>query len=135
VEFDLGRLREWIDNALVDEGDRGENIGKRPVYRYSYRHYRRVLQVLRRYARGIKGRDEILIMLFLNGHGVKPFEVRELIAQELLTHGPSSMLSCGRHGSMRKGKFHPSTRRAWFAALDRVTNDSSKQESFFLPTK
>jgi len=82
VEFDLGRLNEWIDNALVDEGDRGENVGKSPVYRYGCRHYRRVLQVLRLYSRGIKSVDQILIMLFLDGHGVKPFEVREPIARE-----------------------------------------------------
>ena len=97
------------------EGDRGGNVGKRPVYRYSCRHYRRVLQVLRIYARGIKGRDEILIMLFLNGHGVKPFEVREPMGGTSKAR-PSSMLSCGRRGSTRKGKFHPSTKRAWFAA-------------------
>jgi hypothetical protein len=82
VEFDLGRLNEWIDNALVEEGDRGENVGKRPVYRYGCHHYRRVLQVLKLYSRGIKSADQILIMLFLNGHGVKPFEVREPIARE-----------------------------------------------------
>ena len=82
MEFDLGRLNEWIDNALVDERDRGENLGKRPVYSYGCRHYRRVLQVLKLYSRGIKSADQIRIMLFLNGHGVKPFEVREPIARE-----------------------------------------------------
>ena len=82
MEFDLGRLNEWIDNALVDEGDRGENVGKRPVYRYGCRHYRRILQVLKLYSRGINGHDQILIALFFNGHGVKPFEVREPIARE-----------------------------------------------------
>jgi hypothetical protein len=82
VEFDLGRLNEWIDNALVDEGDRGENVGKRPVYRYGCRHYRRVLQVLRLYSRGIKSTDRILIMLFLNRHGVKAHEVREPLVRE-----------------------------------------------------
>ena len=75
-------LNAWIDEGLVDEGDRGGNVGKRPVYRYSSRHYRRVLLVLKLYSRGIRSRDQILIMLFLNGHGVKPFEVREPIARE-----------------------------------------------------
>ena len=75
-------LNAWIDEGLVDEGDRGGNVGKRPVYRYSCRHYRRVLLVLKLYSRGIRSRDQILIMLFLNGHGVKPFEVREPIARE-----------------------------------------------------
>jgi hypothetical protein len=41
-----------------------------------------VLLVLKLYSRGIRSRDQILIMLFLNGHGVKPFEVREPIARE-----------------------------------------------------
>jgi len=81
-KFKPSLLNRWIYEGLLAEGDRGGNVGKQPVYRYSYRHYRRVLQVLRLYARGIKGRNEILIMLFLNGHGVKPFEVREPIAQE-----------------------------------------------------
>ena len=75
-------LNAWIDEGLVDEGDRGGNVGKRPVYRYSCRHYRRVLLVLKLYSRGIRSCDQILIMLFLNGHGVKPFEVREPIARE-----------------------------------------------------
>jgi hypothetical protein len=82
VEFDLGRLKEWIDNALVDEGDRGENVGQRPVYRYGCRHYRRILQVLRLYSRDIKSTDRILIMLFLNRHGVKAHEVREPLVRE-----------------------------------------------------
>ena len=75
-------LNAWIDEGLVDEGDRGGNVGKRPVYRYSCRHYRRVLLVLKLYSRGIRSCDQILIMLFLNGHGVKPFEAREPIARE-----------------------------------------------------
>jgi hypothetical protein len=58
------------------------NVGQRPVYRYGRRHYRRVLQVLRLYARGIRQTDEILIMLFLNSYGVKPHEVREPLARE-----------------------------------------------------
>jgi hypothetical protein len=37
---------------------------------------------LRDSLRGIRSRDQILIMLFLNGHGVKPFEVREPIGRE-----------------------------------------------------
>jgi hypothetical protein len=81
-KFKPSLLNRWINEGLLPEGNRGGNVGKQPVYRYSCRHYRRVLQVVRLYARGIKGRDEILIMLFLNGHGVKPFEVREPIAQE-----------------------------------------------------
>ncbi len=81
-KFKPSLLDRWINEGLVAEGDRGGNVGKRPVYRYSCRHYRRVLQVLKLYFRGIRSRDQILIMLFLNGHGVKPFEVREPIARE-----------------------------------------------------
>jgi hypothetical protein len=82
VEFDAALLDEWITKGVVAKGDRGKNVGKRPVFRYGCRHYRRVLQVLRFYSRGIKSADQILIMLFLNGRGVKPFEAREPIARE-----------------------------------------------------
>ncbi len=82
VKFRKSLLDEWIDEGLVAKGDRLKNVGKRPVYRYSCRHYRRVLQVLRLYARGIGQTDEILIMLFLNRYGVKPHEVREALARE-----------------------------------------------------
>jgi hypothetical protein len=81
-KFTTSLLNRWINEGLLAEGDRGGNVGKHPVYRYSCRHYRRVLQVLRLYARGLNSRDAILIALFLNGHGVKPFEVREPIARE-----------------------------------------------------
>jgi hypothetical protein len=81
-KFKPSLLNRWINEGLLAEGDRGGNVGKRPVYRYSCRHYRRVLQVLKLYSRGIRSRDQILIMLFLNSHGVKPFEVREPIARE-----------------------------------------------------
>ena len=70
VKFRKSLLDEWIDEGLVAKGDRLKNAGKRPVFRYGCRHYRRVLQVLRLYARGIKQIDEILIMLFINGDGV-----------------------------------------------------------------
>jgi len=82
VKFRKSLLDGWIDKGLVPEGERLKNVGKRPVYRYGCRHYRRVLQVLKLYSRDIKGADQILIMLFLNGHGVKPFEVREPLARE-----------------------------------------------------
>jgi len=82
VIFRESLLDEWIDKGLVDEGDRGDNVGKSPVYRYGCRHYRRVLQVLKLYWRGIKRADQILIMLFLNGRGVRPYQVREPIAHE-----------------------------------------------------
>jgi hypothetical protein len=40
------------------------------------------LQILRLYGRKIKRTDAILIMLFLNGRGVKPYEVREALGRE-----------------------------------------------------
>jgi len=82
VEFRESLLDEWIDKGLVAEGDRLDNVGKRPIFRYGFRHYRRVLQVLWLYSRGIKNADQILIMLFLSGRGVKPFEVREPLLRE-----------------------------------------------------
>jgi hypothetical protein len=82
LSFKESWLDEWIDKGLVAKGDRRENLGKRPVYHYSAHHYRRVLQILRLYARKIKRTDAILIMLFLNGRGVKPYEVREALGRE-----------------------------------------------------
>jgi hypothetical protein len=82
LSFKESWLDEWIDKGLVAKGERRENLGKRPVYHYSAHHYRRVLQILRLYARKIKRTDAILIMLFLNGRGVKPYEVREALGRE-----------------------------------------------------
>jgi hypothetical protein len=96
------------------------NVGQRPVYRYGRRHYRRVLQVLRLYARGIRQTDEILIMLFLNSYGVKPHEVREPLAREF---APRSMLRRGQSGSTKKAPYRPSTRRASFGVSGRLTTD------------
>ena len=82
LSFKESWLDEWIDKGLVAEGDRRANRGKRPVYHYTRHHYRRVLQILKLYARKIKRTDAILIMLFLNGHGVRPYEVREALQRE-----------------------------------------------------
>ena len=84
VGFRESFLNEWIKQGLVvdDDRDRGDNDKKRPTYRYGRRYYRRVLQVLRLYARGIRSADQILILLFVGGHGVKPYEVREPLIRE-----------------------------------------------------
>ncbi len=84
VMFRESLLDEWIKKGLVvdDDRHRGYNHKKRPTYRYGCRYYRRILQVLRLYSRGIKSADQIFIMLFLNGGGVRPFEVREPITRE-----------------------------------------------------
>ena len=84
VTFRKSLLNEWTKKGLVfdDDRDRGDNDKKRPTYRYGCRYYRRVLQVLRLYARGVRQTDEILIMLFINRYGVKPHEVREPLARE-----------------------------------------------------
>jgi len=102
-EFRISLLNGWIDEGLVEDGDRGDNVGKRPVYRYSCRHYRRVLQVLKLYSRGIRSRDQILIMLFLNGHGVKPFEVREPIAREF-GRARTKLIGMARSPPLRPGR-------------------------------
>ena len=105
VSFRISLLNEWIDKGLVDEGDRIKNAGKRPVFRYGCRHYRRVLQVLRLYARGIKRTDEILIMLFINGHGVKPNEVREPLAREF-ARASAKINAQARSDPLRPGRPH-----------------------------
>jgi hypothetical protein len=84
VEFRESFLSEWTKQGLVvdDDRNRGDNDKKRPTYRYGCRYYRRVLQVLRLYARGIRSVDQILILLSVGGHGVKPYEVREPLIRE-----------------------------------------------------
>jgi hypothetical protein len=85
IEFRASFLNEWIKQGLVvdDDRDRGDNDKKRPTYRYGCRYYRRVLQVLRLYSRQIRSVDQILILLFVGGHSVKPYEVREPLIREL----------------------------------------------------
>jgi hypothetical protein len=82
VGFTPARFNEWMKQGLVWEGVRDRNEGKRPVYRYGYQHYRRVLQIVRLYSRGARDRDAILIQLFLKGYGVQPSEVRDALLRE-----------------------------------------------------
>jgi hypothetical protein len=86
VEFGETRLNEWIKQGLVEEGARRGNIGTRPVFRFGARHYRRVLQIILLYGRGIKDKNAVLVQLFLKGYGVRVFEVREPLRLELRRH-------------------------------------------------
>jgi hypothetical protein len=80
--FNEGLLDKWIEKGLAISGDRRENQGLRPTYRYGYRHYRRALQLVRLYAAGVRDRDAVLVQLFLSGYSVKPHEVREPLLTE-----------------------------------------------------
>jgi hypothetical protein len=82
VDFGEGRLNEWLKQGLVKEGVRGPNQGNRPVYAFSWRQYRRVLQLIRFRARGIKTVDELFLQLFLKGYGVEVHEVREPLVRQ-----------------------------------------------------
>lgn len=83
VVFTEALLSEWIDEALLAKGDRRGNKGNKPVFVYGYQHYRRTLQIIRLYSRGIKNKDAILILLFLSGYGIKPYQIREPLLKEM----------------------------------------------------
>lgn len=80
--FAIPLLNDLIKNALVPEGKRTRNRGKKPTYLYDWRCYRRVLQILRFRGLGIVGRDALLLQLFLRGYGIKPAHVRTALARE-----------------------------------------------------
>ncbi len=80
--FDQGQLDEWIKQGLTFASERGPNIGRKPVYIYGYRHYRRSLQLVRLKSQEITDRDEILVQLFIRNYGIKSHEVREALVKE-----------------------------------------------------
>ena len=80
--FDQGQLDELIKQGLTFAGERGRNIGRKPLYIYGCRHYRRTLQLVRFKSQEIKDRDEILVQLFIRNYGVKPHEVRDALGTE-----------------------------------------------------
>ena len=82
VTFGKARLEEWIKQGVALAGDRQQPKGRRQVYTYGCRHYRRVLQLLRFHTLGIKDTDEIFVQLFLRGYGVAPLEIQELLRKE-----------------------------------------------------
>ena len=83
VEFDLATpLTNGSITLLVDKGDRGETSARAglPVRLPPLSARPAGAEAL--FTRHQVAPTEILIMLFLNGHGVKPFEVREPLARE-----------------------------------------------------
>jgi hypothetical protein len=82
AEFGKSRLDEWIKQGLAFRADRKLQVGRRPIYQYGYRHYRRILQLVRLHASGLKDRDVILVQLFIRGYSVAPHEVREALLKE-----------------------------------------------------
>lgn len=81
-DFSTAQLNDLIKDGLVPEGKRLNNRGKKPVFDYDWRCYRRVLQILRLQALGIISRDALLLQLFIRGYGVKPFLVRGVLRKE-----------------------------------------------------
>jgi hypothetical protein len=119
VEFRESFLNEWIKQGLVvdDDRDRGDNERTRPTYRYGRRYYRRVLQVLRLYARGIRSVDQILILLFVGGHGVKPYEVREPLIREFARARAKLNAMARSHHLERSGNIPPKHKQSLARSL------------------
>lgn len=82
AKFGERRLDEWIKQGLAFKGDRQRPTGRRQVYGYGHRHYRRALQLIRLHARGIRDTDEMLIQLFICRYSTAAHEIREALRQE-----------------------------------------------------
>ena len=65
-DFTETTFNDLLKDHLLPPASRGENKGKRPVYLYDCRTYRRALQVVRLQAKGVIDRDAIRIQLFLH---------------------------------------------------------------------
>jgi hypothetical protein len=125
VNFGRGRLDEWIKQALAFAGDP-------PKRTYGYRHYRRVLQLIRFHAHGVKDRDELLVQLFICGYGARAHEVREALLKEFRKaraklNSPIRSIYADREGAIPAGRAKQFRREMGEA-------DGRLQRAGFVPT-
>lgn len=83
--FTIARLDDLIGSALIPEGQRVGNDGNRPRYAYGSAQYRRALQIVRLNHLGIIRRDQVRLMLFVRGYGLKACAVREALEREYVS--------------------------------------------------
>jgi hypothetical protein len=82
VSFNATRLNEWIKRRLIPGAEWEANQGRRRIYFYDCRHYRRALQLVRLYSLGIVDKDAMLVQLFIRGYSVRPRELRRPLLSE-----------------------------------------------------
>lgn len=82
VGLTAAQIDDFIKDRLVPKGKRIGNDGKKPVYDYDFRAYRRALQIARLRTLGIIGRDAIRLQLFLRGYSLSVDDVRNAVLNE-----------------------------------------------------
>ena len=82
LDFSETLFDDLIDQGLIQKGERLGNEGKRPVYEFDWRSYRRALQIARLRARCVVSRDAIKVQLFLSEYSEPVWDVREALGRE-----------------------------------------------------
>jgi hypothetical protein len=82
VEFTAVLINDLIKNGLIAEGSRKANEGRKPVYDFDFRAYRRALQIARLWKMGIRRRDAIRVQLFLRDYSLPVWDARETLLRE-----------------------------------------------------
>jgi hypothetical protein len=75
-------LNDLLKDGLIPTGVRAGNDGRRPIYLYDAKTYRRARQILRFRHHDVRSRDSLSVLLFFNGYGVGSNLVREALARE-----------------------------------------------------
>lgn len=84
-DFSPSLLADLIKDALVPGSVVVDRAGRRPVYRYDFRSYRRALQIVRMRARGVVSRDAIELQLYLHRYSWR-LPPREALIREYRQH-------------------------------------------------
>lgn len=80
--FTTSALDDLIKDGLVPAGHRDGNDGRKPRYRFSWRHLHRVTFLVALQARGVRRRDAQRLRLFVAGCRLPLWEVRQALISE-----------------------------------------------------
>jgi hypothetical protein len=81
-EWVKNHIDEWMKQSLALAAERGPNRGQKRTYTYSFRHYRRVLQLVRFYGDGRTATADLHIQLFLRGYSGFSQALRDAVLYE-----------------------------------------------------
>ena len=84
--FSQALLDDLIKDGLMPAATRAGNAGRRPLYVYDAKAYRRGLQVMRLYSAGTIDRDAVKVQLFVWGYSLPAYDVREALWAEFRAH-------------------------------------------------